>query len=229
MHGVDYYRVLGVPMSASSAQIKASYKNLAKKFHPDVNGDAKKMAAINEAYRVLSEPETRRQYDKSVEEASRKKARQHYSTSDGYVYTPHTSQQSPSRPRPQATRTRPYTPPKKSEKVSRWAWAATFAILLGVLLGTGLRSPIPDSAASTIGTNTTQQETATPTNTLNDTPPATIPTYSDPTSRSVQEVPENSVQQSCSRYRKYSRSYENCLRQPNSCNPDSSRYSYYSC
>ena len=53
----DPYRVLGVPQGASDDEIKAAYKRLAKKYHPDLNDgsseDEKKMAEINEAYDML--------------------------------------------------------------------------------------------------------------------------------------------------------------------------------
>ena len=64
--GRDYYEVLGVSKSASEGEVKSSYRNLARKYHPDVNkesGAAEKFKEINEAYQVLSDPNKRSQYD----------------------------------------------------------------------------------------------------------------------------------------------------------------------
>jgi len=62
----DYYDILGVSKNASSEEIKKSYKQLAKKYHPDVNKENNaehKFKEISEAYAVLSDEKKRQQYD----------------------------------------------------------------------------------------------------------------------------------------------------------------------
>lgn len=63
----DYYEVLGVDRGADDATIKKAYRQLAKKYHPDMNpGDAeaeKKFKEASEAYAILSDADKRRQYD----------------------------------------------------------------------------------------------------------------------------------------------------------------------
>ncbi len=63
----DYYEVLGVDKSADDATIKKAYRQLAKKYHPDMNpGDADAEAhfkEVNEAYDVLSDPDKKAKYD----------------------------------------------------------------------------------------------------------------------------------------------------------------------
>lgn len=63
----DYYEVLGVSKDADEATLKKAYRQVAKKYHPDMNpGDTeaeKKFKEASEAYAVLSDSEKRRQYD----------------------------------------------------------------------------------------------------------------------------------------------------------------------
>ncbi|XP_068636796.1 uncharacterized protein [Aristolochia californica] len=62
----DYYATLGVPKSASSKEIKAAYRRLARQYHPDVNkepGATEKFKEISSAYEVLSDDKKRSLYD----------------------------------------------------------------------------------------------------------------------------------------------------------------------
>lgn len=64
------YEILAVAKDASEAQIKKAYRNLAKKYHPDVNrGNQEaeiKFKAVGEAYNILSDKESRKNYDKAA-------------------------------------------------------------------------------------------------------------------------------------------------------------------
>src|SRR6188508_2305923 len=63
----DYYAVLGVPKTASQAEIKKAFRKLARQHHPDAKpGDSaaeRKFKEVNEANEVLSDPTRRKQYD----------------------------------------------------------------------------------------------------------------------------------------------------------------------
>ncbi len=68
MTGKDYYSIMGVSRAVSEKDLKATYRRLARQYHPDVNPGNKaaeeKFKEINQAYEVLSDPEKRKKYDK---------------------------------------------------------------------------------------------------------------------------------------------------------------------
>jgi curved DNA-binding protein CbpA len=85
---MTHYETLGVSEKATQEEIKSAYKDLIKKYHPDIyQGDKifaeKKTKEINVAYDVLSNPETRKNYDEELHP----QANSTY-TSSNYEYTP---------------------------------------------------------------------------------------------------------------------------------------------
>ncbi|HZY08250.1 MAG TPA: DnaJ domain-containing protein, partial [Ilumatobacteraceae bacterium] len=69
---MTHYEVLGVSREASTAQIRAAFRRLARAHHPDTSasGSAESLAPINEAWRVLGDPVLRREYDRSLAAAA---------------------------------------------------------------------------------------------------------------------------------------------------------------
>jgi DnaJ-class molecular chaperone len=71
----DYYEILGIERGASEAEVKRSFRRLARELHPDVNAQdpeaEEKFKAAAEAYEVLSDPEQRQAYDRFGHEGLR--------------------------------------------------------------------------------------------------------------------------------------------------------------
>ncbi|RYY17918.1 MAG: J domain-containing protein [Chitinophagaceae bacterium] len=93
MDYVDYYKILELDKSATTEQVKKSYRKLARKYHPDLNPDNKEahkmFQQINEAHEVLSDPEKRKKYDQygkdwqHAEQFEQQRNRQQYSGGGG--------------------------------------------------------------------------------------------------------------------------------------------------
>ena len=71
MESINYYEILGVSQKASQDEIVAAKNLLAKQYHPDVNmkngiDTTEQMQQILEAYRILSNPEKRAEYDRKL-------------------------------------------------------------------------------------------------------------------------------------------------------------------
>jgi len=63
---IDYYKIFELPKNASKEEIKKRYRELAKKYHPDINKDENAtilMQELLEAYYILSDDEARERYD----------------------------------------------------------------------------------------------------------------------------------------------------------------------
>ncbi|WP_255945113.1 DnaJ C-terminal domain-containing protein [Streptomyces odontomachi] len=70
----DFYSVLEVPRDAGQDDIQQAFRRLARRYHPDINKDPEaeeRFKELNEAYSVLSDPETRRRYDRFGEDFRR--------------------------------------------------------------------------------------------------------------------------------------------------------------
>jgi curved DNA-binding protein CbpA len=70
----DHYEALGIKRTATDDEVKKAFKRLAIKYHPDKSSDPKHhqlFIRINEAYEVLKDPATRRQYNREIGASSR--------------------------------------------------------------------------------------------------------------------------------------------------------------
>ncbi|GLB29783.1 hypothetical protein LAD12857_17060 [Lacrimispora amygdalina] len=85
---LNYYKILGVSSQATEKEIKAAYRKLAKKYHPDVIKDDpegnKKMYEIQEAYEVLGDEEKRKRYDLGFSENRESTREERGKNSRGY-------------------------------------------------------------------------------------------------------------------------------------------------
>jgi DnaJ-class molecular chaperone len=59
----NHYNTLGIERTASADEIKRAYRRLASQHHPDKGGDKNRFQEVEEAYRILSDPNRRQQYD----------------------------------------------------------------------------------------------------------------------------------------------------------------------
>lgn len=68
----DYYDVLGVTADAGAEEIKRAYRQLARRYHPDISGDDRGAAFLEvaRAYEVLRQPERRRSYDAALRDSA---------------------------------------------------------------------------------------------------------------------------------------------------------------
>ena len=91
---MNYYEILGVDRKATAKEIKHAYRQLARKWHPDLNRDnpeeaEKKMTEINVAYSTLSDEVARMDYDKKLDAESAKSSQQRKSSEGAAPKTSH--------------------------------------------------------------------------------------------------------------------------------------------
>ena len=96
---MTHYDVLGVGRDASTAEIRAAFRRLARAHHPDTStsGSADSLAPINDAWRVLGDPAARRAYDRMLDaEAASSEAAEHYASTSTSMPIPMSTQMPPS-------------------------------------------------------------------------------------------------------------------------------------
>ncbi|MDR6193810.1 tetratricopeptide (TPR) repeat protein [Siphonobacter sp. BAB-5404] len=117
---LTHYQQLGVSRTASAEEIKRAYRQLAVRWHPDKNPNhsqaEEKFKAINEAYRVLSDPALRASYDFKLNSAQRTQTQ-----------TP----PPPPKPKPAA----PSPPPSSRSTYRRWLIPGVSLLILSVIIG----------------------------------------------------------------------------------------------
>ena len=82
MDAKDYYKIMGLSREATAKDIKAAYRRLARKYHPDLNKEAnaeENFKTLGEAYEVLKDPEKRKVYDNYVNDAEQNRQGRGYS------------------------------------------------------------------------------------------------------------------------------------------------------
>lgn len=80
---MDYYQTLGVAKNATPDEIKKAYRKLASQHHPDKGGDTAMFQKIEEAYRTLSDPQKRQEYDNPQPQFSGFPGGFHFTTDGG--------------------------------------------------------------------------------------------------------------------------------------------------
>lgn len=73
----DYYKILDISINATKDEVKKAFRSLAKKYHPDRNANdetaLKKFQEVNEAYEVLSNEDSRKEYTQKIFKENRGK------------------------------------------------------------------------------------------------------------------------------------------------------------
>lgn len=77
----NYYEILGISFDANKDEIKKSFRNLAKKYHPDKNKDNKeayrKFQEVSEAYEILGSEDSKKKYDEKLASFRTKNSNEH--------------------------------------------------------------------------------------------------------------------------------------------------------
>lgn len=146
----DHYHILGISPSATAAEIKARYRALSKRHHPDVGGNPAEMSRINHAYGILSD-----KFKRAIYDAERRRQLQIAAVRPAHT-TPASPSNQPSTNRPAPRSTASYGP--ITAKRGRW-WPkialafASIVIVMGMLLHLPIAEAISSSSEPTSTTS----------------------------------------------------------------------------
>ena len=130
MRGADYYQLLSTTPGATHDELKNSYRRLSLAHHPDIGGSTEQMARLNEAYRILSNPLLRREYDQKLAGLELRSAYSSTPNSNYHYYT-------------QTAHTRGTTPSQQAQQLKNfWRRFIIFAIFGVALLAYDVMSVI---------------------------------------------------------------------------------------
>ena len=161
-----HYDNLKVTRNAPPEVIKAAYRTLCQKYHPDRNtsGDAERiMQVVNRAYQVLSDPELRQEHDEWICEEELKAAEARQAQDRANWAPPPPPQQPPPTPRPSYTQAA--QPPRYAEPAPRRSFGALFFwgfVLLAIVVGINFSDKSPSRPSSTYTRTPPPQTTQAP-------------------------------------------------------------------
>jgi len=146
----NHYHVLGLPATATLRDVKAAYKRLAVRYHPDKHQGStqyeEEFKAVSIAYRVLSDPGRRAAYDYQLQVAARRAAeqrsQQQYQPQGQHVYGVPMPRPAPLRTRPPANSSERYyqtIPQQRQRFTSRDYWLVIGLVLLLGLFFTAVK------------------------------------------------------------------------------------------
>jgi hypothetical protein len=144
---VTHYEALGAAQTATPAELREAFRRAARASHPDRHGDAsaERMAAVNEAWRVLGDPDRRRRYDADLAAGAQRSGSAGASSAFDPRSTHQPSTQQPSASPPSAA----YHDPAYYEP-ARFPWRFMAALasvgIAVVLLGVIIYDPPPPAA-----------------------------------------------------------------------------------
>jgi hypothetical protein len=172
---VSYYDVLSLSPSATATEVKVRYRKLSLRHHPDHGGSNDTMTQLNEAYRVLSHPLLRREYDKTYVTKRRVVTPSHtaghsssFSTND--IRRPKAAQHPRYASDPDNTtetasytyRTTPQSPVQTKGQSRFWPWFTVSAVIIVGFMSYELfatRQPQPFAPTTTVGAATPSSST----------------------------------------------------------------------